>query len=384
MNKYFENIFTREPDKTENGDYYYTLDWFEKDHTDECNARFYGITVEQEIERRKAVLRRNFKFNERNMELPFTEKPHESGGQRFLHKNFEDKRITDILRNVAEKEIPFADIGSAHMGMAPYILNINPNVPCLVSRSNRYDVKDVREIVDNELKLPNLSFACFDELDMPIKDNSLELITGWLSVHSLRMTRLLGGENHLAEDLANQMKMLKELYRVLKPGGCVILIGYLGTTDFVLDKLDRYFMKHEKLYGKYTKNEIYATLLRHREEDRYKLTEERIKECGFDIEVADIHTTKEELKYMHIWFGDEYPPQPIEGLSPEEDIIDILSHDIMYVLRKHEDSTLNKFDKIQYVLDLKKKNQPVYTALLQRKLGISYHEAKELINSVED
>ncbi len=351
----FENIFTREPDEINKGDYYFRVPWFEENNSPCQIARNKNMTMEEYTEWKKDFNQRIFAyFKQRRFDLPFDEEKNWEH-ERFIQGDEADSRITEILQKAALTETPFIELGGAlHMGIAPYILHLNPRTPCLMTSDNRYDMQDLRDILDKDYQNYNVHIAVCDDVDVPIKDNSVELITGVRSLFGTTNSKT-AKERAMSREAWFKLcrkQIIEKAYRILKPGGRFIVSHYISRFVFDWDELDNYFKTHEKLYGLYTKDQLYTSLHRHLSEDKYMLTDDELTEAGFEIEIKREHVTKDDPKRMASWFSMDGEPERLENLLPEDDIIGLEFTDILYVLRKPENNKENPNDPREKITEI--------------------------------
>ena len=165
------------------------------------------------------------------------------------------------MEKVALENKPFMDIASSDsMGFAPYIVNVNPKIPCLVTDVDGFVIKLLRSCADEHLKEYNINFAAFDNCEMPIKDGSFDCITskyGISSSHGKQADEPQAGANFYQNSKGTE-RAIAEVYRVLKPGGRVIAVEPNIEFDFDLQKLYRDYNERGRLFGVYTYDEIQA------------------------------------------------------------------------------------------------------------------------------
>lgn len=119
----------------------------------------------------------------------------------------------DLCKRAANLNLPIIDIASGpRLGLVPDILSINPQVQVLVTDACPILIESWSEYLRKNEPDANIQFACFNVADMPIKANSVDVITSNIGFSSLR---------YAGDD---QMIGLKEAYRVLKPGGYLFAI----------------------------------------------------------------------------------------------------------------------------------------------------------------
>ena len=98
------------------------------------------------------------------------------------------------------------------MGLTPIILSKYSDALCLATDACSLLIKSWRQYIDHHLKQFHIDLASFSIMDIPMKDNSLDVVTSYIGVSSTR-----AGEK-------GKMQALKEIYRVLKSGGQFIAV----------------------------------------------------------------------------------------------------------------------------------------------------------------
>jgi ubiquinone/menaquinone biosynthesis C-methylase UbiE len=142
-------------------------------------------------------------------------------GGRFVRR-WQNKGVKDEYRNmiymdlckkIESLNLPILDIASGPgLGLIPDIYSINQNIqvlatdgcPILVEKWNDFFKQNIGDI--------DIQFASFNVNDMPIHDDSVDVITSNRGFSSLRYAG------------ADQMLGIKESYRILKSGGYVFTI----------------------------------------------------------------------------------------------------------------------------------------------------------------
>lgn len=341
MYNFFQTMFSREPEEMKQGDYYFPrpdIPGFDNTYTLEQEAISKGIDPKKMLTRRSKRWEREFLtcYNRRNMDSAFDETT-DWRFQRFLQGAEADTRITDIFRDIAAKGTPFMDLGSYHMGMAPYILHLNQETPCLLTNRDKHYIGVLRSCIQEKLGKQNIHLAFCDEIQIPLQRQSLEVVTGVLPLSGASQNRIVDSRVMSLEEMRKwcAMTILMEVHRVLKPGGYFIFSEFGSSLHFSWKELDNYFEKHDKMYGLYSKEELYESLKHHKDEEKYSLNDEMIKTAGFDIELKDTYSFKDELEHMPTWFNKEEMPAKSRELITEDDIIELQFTESLYVLRKN-------------------------------------------------
>ena len=250
MDKRFTEIFAKEPDKIIDGAYYY-FTYHNENLSDE---------VKQELENKAenllgleepvyvpSVFKVNWEERSRDDCNPFG-LWHEIYGTGEISEGLSE--MNEIFVKMARENKPFIDIGSGiSWGLIPFIAKHNPQIPCMVTDVNEPFMKSLRGFLKNNLIDYNISAACFDNHDMPIKDNSLDYVTS---------TNGIAGGDYYGDSDAE--KQVSEVYRILKPGGCYVTIsnsemyGRFMAADFMAEF--KYSLWHEKFVAAGSPTEI--------------------------------------------------------------------------------------------------------------------------------
>jgi SAM-dependent methyltransferase len=226
MEKAFTEIFSKQPDEIIEGDYFYYVPWYEVAFANPPpevaevmrNARrnipneFFGTWIG----------RAGLHSGTVTMALDGTIL---EGGQQHPYAT----ELRQIANEIASESKPFLEISG--VGIAPAILKINPKIPLLLTDIHADAVKIWRSCVNGKFNFEltedevfclsqlnkisnvagyNISFASFDNHDMPIKDNSLYYVTSFCGISGI------------VSD--NKEKLINEVYRILKPGGCFVTV----------------------------------------------------------------------------------------------------------------------------------------------------------------
>jgi hypothetical protein len=136
------------------------------------------------------------------------------------------------------------------------------------------------EYVSGDLDSPWADYH-FDVHDIPFEDSSFDILMA----------------NHLMEHVDNDRKVLKEFFRVMKPGGWGILQVPIDWNNSETEE-DRSItdpLERERLYWQSDHLRLYGF------EDYPK----RLSEAGFEVEAADMLNLIGEERYTRYCLGDE-------------------------------------------------------------------------------
>lgn len=340
MDNVFKTIFSGEPEQIHEGMYYFKISDFppsDNNYTLEDEVVSKGIDPNEFFAKRKARFERMLmsSYESRNVSSPYNETECWRF-QRFLQGADANPKIVDIFREIAEKGTPFMDLGSYHMGLAPYILHLNPDTPCLLTNRDRHYVDVLGFCVRENFGNHNITVAFCDELHIPLQRESIEVVTGVIPLSGASQNRLVASRIMSLDEMHKWciMSVLMEVNRVLKPGGYFILSEFGSSMNFSWTELDQFFDKHEKIYGYYAKDEFYESLRTHKAQEKYCLHDDMIKVAGFDIEIKDTYSYMDKFENMPNWFYKEELPEKTRELIPEDDLVELEFKESFYVLRK--------------------------------------------------
>ncbi|MFA7204470.1 MAG: methyltransferase domain-containing protein [Candidatus Caldatribacteriota bacterium] len=164
-----------------------------------------------------------------------------------IYSNGRTSRNNDIFiklaNQVVEINLPYMEISCGPgLGLTPFIKNIKPSIPSLITDACPYIVKYWNKYIrDNNIE-SNMSFASFDNCNMPLKSESIDVITSYLGIGS---TRFDGPDN---------MNCISEIYRVLKHDGYLITIENelddYDAVDDIFNTANKYnYYKNPKVIG---------------------------------------------------------------------------------------------------------------------------------------
>lgn len=333
MEKIFEEMFTKQPDEIIDGDYFYRVPWYEWEWSVSTLAEQYGMSEAEYLERMEKGSKTRFKSD--------WEKRTFQGEYDWLEAikgENKDDRVEEIINRIAHENIPFMDIASSEcMGLASYILKMNPKTPCLVTDIDAYAMKRLRSRVDENLSEYNISLASFDNLEMPLKDASIDYVTGFGGIGSSAIGKTVDRKIMSLDEFTafNERKLLDEVYRVLKPGGCFITVE--SEMDWACDwqKIDTYFSEHEKLFGMYTYDVVRAKLEEFVEwKKKYAISDEKIIESGFKVEAEKRHCKKVKLDEVAQYFSPTGDRVSVKDCYRTEGIVNLYFYNVLYILRK--------------------------------------------------
>ena len=341
MKEIFADMFALAPDKIENGDYYYRVPWIEREQ------RLYGDWVysdealERFEKRSKAVFRSV--WEKRTFDGDFDE-ARDYHWLKTVKGADKSAYVTEIFAKIARDNTPFMDIASSEaMGIASYILKLNPKTPCLVTDIDEHNIRRLHSRIGENLPGYDISLASFDNLDMPLADGSIECVTSMGAIMHSNMNRSWSVENESDPNVTTfadfgescRRRAIAEVYRILKPGG--IFITAEGEWDWEYDArtIDDHFSSHDKLYGLYTRERVYERISEFEEQKaKYALCDDKFTSAGFTVEFERRYKTKCPLDIAAISLSETGDPVTVEDGDRTEGIIDIYDQHILYILRK--------------------------------------------------
>lgn len=161
----------------------------------------------------------------------------------------ERNRSSDLRigRKIAETGGLILEIGAGPGGgYMPFILQADPSAQIIVSDISRVVVHEWKQLLDQEMDSPNLSFAAFDFCKIPFDDCSIDVV----SDH--------GG---IINCIGNRVDALREVYCVLKPGGMLVSLNGFVTKEALADLPELVRHKLLQAFSEMTDNLYEDTIL---------------------------------------------------------------------------------------------------------------------------
>jgi len=139
--------------------------------------------------------------------------------------NPQNKFVLDIMRNISGKRVLL--LGNGDSPKELYFLNFGPSV-LIYSDLSLYAVSNVHDNFDLSGYRHIVKFAAIDAYNLPLFDNSIDVVYGYGMVHHL----------------SNLSLFFSEIFRVLSPGGYCVFVddAYSPIWHFVKQTLLRPLM----------------------------------------------------------------------------------------------------------------------------------------------
>ncbi len=121
------------------------------------------------------------------------------------HMKRNNKYFNQVVDRVLDRDGLILDIGTGPGGgYMPVILQRKLEAQIIISDLCPTVLKEWKKFLEKEVKPPNIHYAAFDNCDMPLEDESIDIVTS------------AGGFTNTEGDKSN---VLKEIYRILKSDG---------------------------------------------------------------------------------------------------------------------------------------------------------------------
>ena len=287
MDKIFAEIFSKEPPYILEGDYFYFNPYYEE-MSDDIREHYEKI-VKKQSEGSSRISGRTWRtlWEERTFQRePPTDKVNWGTNIREFGKMYEAinngvSKINEVFGKIAAESKPLMDISSCNsFGLIPFIVKMNPQVPCMATDMEAPVMRFMRTRVNRDLSEYNISLASFDNRDIPIKDNSLDYVTSTFGIGSV----LYDNAPHTFFSVpVDREKPIKEVYRILKPGGCYVAIEHYHDWKFDLAKTREACKQRGNLFGLYTYNEIEEV----QNKLKVYLMHNQFIAAGFEVEIGE-------------------------------------------------------------------------------------------------
>lgn len=298
MHKVFADMFSKRPDEIADGDYFFVSD-------QNKTSRQYARRLDAEFERFRENIESQAKFDfSENWE-----KKTLSSECTDEYPWLGDEACRQEIRKLARDARPFMDIASGDgMGLAPFIIRENPDVPCLLTDTDAQLMKRLRAAINSRIPNYNISIAAFDCSEIPIRSGALDCITSLCGLSELCRswrhdnTRTTVRKSRTAFGID---KVIAEVYRVLAPGGKFVLTERSVVIDHDLEAIREHCEKYGKLAGIYEFEEI-KEILRQLDEEPWR---DMFLSAGFEIEVERVFPRKyskdkiKEFLYLRTYYG---------------------------------------------------------------------------------
>ena len=143
----------------------------------------------------------------------FTEEELSLWDSEFFHHKLSDKKliensVTHHLLTELKKEKLIIDLASGPgMGLISSILQINPNILCMVTDANFSVLRKWNAFLSNNTDYNKTTFAQFSLMDIPFQSNSVEAYSSFIGLSSTK-----GGQS-------GYERVTSEVFRTLRSGG---------------------------------------------------------------------------------------------------------------------------------------------------------------------
>ena len=172
----------------------------------------------------------------------------------------------ELCREAAALGKPILEVASGPgLGLLPGIVPLNPSITAMASDACSLVVKSWQRYFAETGFSPNISFASFDAVQMPLRPESIDLVTSFIGLSSIRYG--------CDADHADRLSGAREVYRVLKPGGQVFAIENAYERDGLEELCRQMGWDFEKRWGP----------------DYETIWPERFEKAGFVINSDKLH-----------------------------------------------------------------------------------------------
>lgn len=200
----------------------------------------------------------------------FTEEELSLWNSEFFHHKLSDKKfiensVTNHLLSELSNEKKIIDLASGPgMGLISSILQIHPNILCMVIDANFSVLRKWNAFLSNNTDYNKTTFAQFSLMDIPFHSNSVEAYSSFIGLSSTR-----NGQ-------AGYNRVTSEVFRTLRPGGKLFAVE-VDWTDIPLI-IDLFNKINQKPWDIFTEAIDAGNLS----------WEKRLKNAGFTILYQDL------------------------------------------------------------------------------------------------
>lgn len=300
MDKKFEEIFSRQPDEIIDGAYLYHNLWYEKELAEISIMMNTSIEELRKQREESWFQKQGFKtFWEYKTFYNSSDLIDKSPLLMAMYENIiamREKKINKILNKIAIENKPFMEISCGDsMGLFPFIVKINPQIPCLITDIDIHMMKHINMFINSNLPKNNINIAAFDNYDIPIKNNSLDYIVSIRGITDISSSD--DTSSNFFKLTVGKEKAINEIYRILKPGGHFVTIELNEKWKFNSEKIHKAYKRYGKLFEVYTYDDIKEIQNKLKAPSWY----EQFTDSGFQIKVEEKYPqkiSKQEIKVM--------------------------------------------------------------------------------------
>ena len=180
-----------------------------------------------------------------------------------IHNDFYNDTHHLLTDEISSLNLPIMEIACwPNMGLIPHVVSKNNTIPCLATDACPQIIETWQSYLSENPINTNISFASFNAVSMPIRSNSVDVITSNLGFSSLR---------YAGVDCENG---IKEAFRVLKKGGYIFAIEGEYDDMSLVNKVFELWNQHNW----YANNKL-----------KWR---ERFEKAGFEIVYEKLHSVK--------------------------------------------------------------------------------------------